>query len=141
MFSNVLPLRLRVPARATTDELLRQTSRAVREMRAHQRYRGEDLVRDLALRHGSDRLWGTEVNIMSFGYQGGTAGDAAPGVVRALNVGPVDRPVINVFDRRNGLPVVVQFEADSARCDEKELKVGLEHFMEFLERFAGGGAV
>ncbi|MEV4192618.1 condensation domain-containing protein, partial [Streptomyces toxytricini] len=49
MVANVLPVRVAVTPDTTVDELLARTRDALRGVVSHQRYRGEDLRRDLAL--------------------------------------------------------------------------------------------
>src|SRR5262249_33749762 len=68
MVSNVLPLRLATYPDMSLSQFVGQVAREVQELLAHQRYRGEDLHRDLDLpgRIGSSFI--PVINIMAFDY-------------------------------------------------------------------------
>ncbi|WP_413104170.1 amino acid adenylation domain-containing protein [Streptomyces sp. Inha503] len=66
--ANILPLRVELSAATTWTDVLRRLSREVRMALSHQRYRGEDLARDLHLTGGVPALVGPEVNVMSFDW-------------------------------------------------------------------------
>ncbi|GDY58163.1 hypothetical protein SVIO_087860 [Streptomyces violaceusniger] len=66
--ANILPLRAELSAATTWADVLRRLSREVRMALSHQRYRGEDLARDLHLTGGVPALVGPEVNVMSFDW-------------------------------------------------------------------------
>jgi amino acid adenylation domain-containing protein len=68
MMSNVLPLRLPVRPDMTTFELIGQVAEEVRGLLEHQRYRGEDLHRDLDLAGNVGAFFNPTINIMSFDY-------------------------------------------------------------------------
>ena len=67
MTTNMLPIRLRLETGMSVVDLVRQASKAVREALRHQRYRYEDMMRDLRLIN-SGTLFGLIVNVMSFDY-------------------------------------------------------------------------
>ncbi|MEW1636965.1 condensation domain-containing protein, partial [Streptomyces sp. NPDC093801] len=67
MMANILPIRLAVRPGMRLEELVRQVSTTVRQALPHQRYRYEDIVRDLKLA-GRGNLAGLLVNVMSFDY-------------------------------------------------------------------------
>ncbi|MEU5976816.1 amino acid adenylation domain-containing protein [Streptomyces sp. NPDC047315] len=69
MMSNVVPLRLTVRPRASLGELADQVSRQIRTALRHQRYRSEDLCRDLGVVPG-DSLWPMTVNVIPFPCHG-----------------------------------------------------------------------
>ncbi|MGW5676585.1 amino acid adenylation domain-containing protein [Streptomyces sp. NPDC003860] len=73
MMSNVVPLRLTVRPRAPLGELTDQVSRQIRTALRHQRYRSEDLCRELGVVPG-DSLWPMTVNVIPFACHG-TFGD------------------------------------------------------------------
>ncbi|CAM02313.1 non-ribosomal peptide synthase protein (TIGR01720 family)/amino acid adenylation domain-containing protein [Saccharopolyspora erythraea NRRL 2338] len=107
MVSNVLPLRLRVRPDMTTAELVAAVDREVREVRAHERFRGEELARELGVPGGIAELVGPTVNSMSF-----EDGLELPGLdVRAhnLSLGPVNDLSVAVHDGPRG--VRVDFDA------------------------------
>ncbi|WP_216209698.1 non-ribosomal peptide synthetase [Amycolatopsis aidingensis] len=87
MVSNVVPLRLRVTQGMPAAELVRQTSREVRAALRHQRYRVEDIRRDLEAPPGTP-VHGPTVNILPFDPATTFAGH--PATLHNLSIGPVD---------------------------------------------------
>ncbi|NED79132.1 non-ribosomal peptide synthetase, partial [Streptomyces sp. SID11233] len=77
MVMNVVPLRLRVDPAESFARLVRRVVTAVREARRHQRYRYEDLRRDLGLLGADRALTGPLVNVMPFDYGATFAGAPA----------------------------------------------------------------
>ncbi|MBE9374453.1 amino acid adenylation domain-containing protein [Saccharopolyspora sp. HNM0983] len=136
MVVNVLPLRLRVTAETTRDELVVQVTKAVRQLRKHQNYRGEDLRRDLRLL-GSDRpLFGPMINIKSFDYDL-HFGDH-PAVVHNLAAGPVQDLNLLVYPEDEQLRF--EFDANPRLYGEDELGGHRARFARFLGEFAGSAA-
>ncbi|TDD87252.1 non-ribosomal peptide synthetase [Saccharopolyspora karakumensis] len=136
MVVNVLPLRLRVEPGTTRDELIAQVAQAVRDLRKHQRYRSEQLRRDLMLL-GSDRaLFGPMINIKSFDYDLDFAG--AQGQVHNVAAGPVDD--LSVLVRTEGDELRFEFDANPDRYTAEELTGHRERFLRFLDSFAGSDA-
>ncbi|MCI2416158.1 amino acid adenylation domain-containing protein [Saccharopolyspora sp. K220] len=120
MVADVLPLRLTVTAATTRAELISQVAKAVR----HQRYRSEDLCRELKL--GSDPRFGSVINITSFGE--------APASVHSLAAGPVADLAIAVY--ASGGELRFEFDANPERYGESELAGHRERFLRFLAAFA-----
>uniref|UniRef100_UPI001F31B4AE condensation domain-containing protein n=1 Tax=Actinokineospora pegani TaxID=2654637 RepID=UPI001F31B4AE len=89
---NVLPLRVAATPRTTVGELVAAVAAELRAVSAHQRYRGEDLRRDLRL-PAAEPLVGPWVNIkpftprLDFGGPAATTRYLSAGVVRDLNIG------------------------------------------------------
>ncbi|SFT09094.1 amino acid adenylation domain-containing protein [Saccharopolyspora flava] len=132
MVVNVLPLRLRIDSGTTRDELIAQVAKAVRELRKHQRYRSEQLRRDLRLL-GSDRaLFGPMINIKSFDYDLDFAG--TPGRVHNVAAGPVDD--LSVLVRTEDDELRLEFDANPDRYTAEELTGHRERFLRFLGTFA-----
>ncbi|MGK5682605.1 amino acid adenylation domain-containing protein [Actinoplanes sp. URMC 104] len=94
---NVLPLRLAVSPADTLAALIARVAAEVRAIRPHQRYRGEDIRRDLGLIGGDRRLVGPWVNIKPFGATLDFAGVA--GTPRYLAAGPVEDLSVTLDDR------------------------------------------
>ncbi|MFJ8738755.1 amino acid adenylation domain-containing protein, partial [Embleya sp. NPDC127516] len=111
MTSNVMPLPLRLDPRTTVGELVAQTSTAVLSGLRHQRYRYEDMLRDLNSVDGA-ALCGLVVNVMSFDYSM-RFGDC-PATVRNLSHGPIVDRQLNVYDRSadTGLDIDVDVNLD-----------------------------
>jgi non-ribosomal peptide synthetase component F len=95
MTTNILPIRLTIKTETSVADLVRQVNGAVRDAMRHQRYRYEDIRRDLNL--ADDRaLFGLVVNIMSFDHSL-NFGDRVPRVYNLSN-GPIDDVRIAVHD-------------------------------------------
>ena len=96
MTSNILPIRFSVRPGTSLEEVVRQTSKSVREALRHQRYRYEDMLRDLKL-VDQGGLAGFLVNVMSFDYTPSFGGCSA--TARNLSNGPVDDLSVCLYDR------------------------------------------
>ncbi|MGA5563326.1 amino acid adenylation domain-containing protein [Streptomyces platensis] len=134
MVMNVLPLRLTVSADATFAELVRQVVLGIREARRHQRYRSEDIRRDLGLLGEGRALVGPLVNIMPFDY-GVTFADA-PVRARNLSAGPVDDLTVNVYDRADGHGLRIDHDGNPALYEDTGLAAHQERFLHLLDRLA-----
>ncbi|GAA2589759.1 amino acid adenylation domain-containing protein [Actinomadura fulvescens] len=130
MFSNVLPLRVEVRPEMTVEELVRTVTRATARALRHQRYRREDLLRDLKLLGERRRLYGPLVNIMAFDYRLDFAG--TPGRMHAITTGPVEDLSINIYDNFDGNGLRVDFEAHPDLYTEAEVATHQDRFMRFL---------
>ena len=64
LMANVLPLRIQITPQDDFKYVLRKTSLRMREALRHQRYRNEDLRRDLGLRPGDPEIFRTLVNFI-----------------------------------------------------------------------------
>ncbi|MEU0851415.1 amino acid adenylation domain-containing protein [Streptomyces flaveolus] len=135
MVMNVLPLRLAVSPGATFAELVRQVVLGVREVRRHQRYRYEDIRRDLGLLGESRALVGPLVNVMPFDYGVDFAG--APARAWNLSAGPVDDLTVNVYDRADGRGLRVDHDGNPALYEDSDLAAHQERFLNLLDRLAG----
>ncbi|PHQ52121.1 non-ribosomal peptide synthetase [Streptomyces cinnamoneus] len=132
MTVNVMPLRITVRPQDTGAELLRRVVLEVRAVRRHQRYRLEDLRRDLGLTAAEQPLFGPMVNIKPF--EGDLEFDGLPGVVRNLAAGPVDDLALAVIPAPDG-SVRLGLDANPARYDLPSLAAhehGLRRYLDGL---------
>ncbi|WP_159326262.1 non-ribosomal peptide synthetase [Streptomyces tendae] len=134
MVMNVLPLRLAVFPEETFAELVRRVVLGVREVRRHQRYRYEDIRRDLGLLGESRALVGPLVNVMPFDYGVDFAG--APARASNLSAGPVDDLTVNVYDRADGRGLRVDHDGNPALYEDSDLAAHQERFLHLLDRLA-----
>ncbi|WP_327170524.1 amino acid adenylation domain-containing protein [Streptomyces sp. NBC_01336] len=132
MVMNVLPLRLTVTPGASFAELVRQVVLGVRAVRRHQRYRYEDIRRDLRLLGENRGLVGPLVNVMPFDYDVGFAG--TPARARNLSAGPVDDLTVNIYDRADGRGLRIDHDGNPALYDEDALAAHQERFLHLVER-------
>uniref|UniRef100_A0AAU2V5N7 Amino acid adenylation domain-containing protein n=1 Tax=Streptomyces sp. NBC_00003 TaxID=2903608 RepID=A0AAU2V5N7_9ACTN len=134
MYSNVLPLRVTVRPDLTAYDLIRQVAGGFREMIRHQRYRGEHLARDLALRDPGRYRTGPMVNIMAFDYDLHFAGQ--PATAHHLTQGLVEDLSFTAFDRADGRGLRIDLVANSARYGVGELAAHHQRFLRILRAFA-----
>ncbi|WP_301175268.1 non-ribosomal peptide synthetase [Actinomadura geliboluensis] len=130
MMSTILPLRVRVGPDMTVDDLVRAATRATARALRHQRYRRDDLVRDLKLLGERHRLYGPVINIMAFDYRLDFAG--LPARMHAVTTGPVDDLSINVYDNFDGAGLRVDFEAHPDLYSEDEVAAHLHRYVRFI---------
>ncbi|WP_328491587.1 amino acid adenylation domain-containing protein [Streptomyces sp. NBC_00414] len=131
MVRNILPLRVPV----TPDDTLRDlTARVSRELRAglpHQRYRYEQMRRDLKLVGGRRRLSGPGVNIMPFEYDLRFAGHHS--TVHNVSAGPVDDLAVNVYDRSDGTGLRIAVDANPELYTTSEVADFQEGLLSLLD--------
>ncbi|MFR9730281.1 amino acid adenylation domain-containing protein [Saccharopolyspora sp. MS10] len=133
MVVNVLPLRLAITPETTRDELVARVATAVREVRGHQRYRGEDLRRDLRLLSTGRPLHGPVINVKAFDYDLSFGGH--PATVHNLAAGPVEDLTVAVYTAGTGMRF--EFDANPNLYSAEEIAAHQERFVRFLARFAG----
>ncbi|MFD7624404.1 condensation domain-containing protein, partial [Streptomyces sp. NPDC059802] len=115
MAVNVLPLRVTVRGGDGLGELSRRVASAMREMREHQRYRGEDLPRDLAVPGAGALLHGRGINLKAFDLTIDFAG--AGGVMRNVAGGPPEDMGLSVLPTRDD-GLLLGFEVDARSKDQ-----------------------
>ncbi|GAA4994431.1 amino acid adenylation domain-containing protein [Pseudonocardia tropica] len=120
MAVNVLPLRTEVHPGDRLPDLTARVAGAVREMRAHQRYRGENLPRDLAVPGAGGLLHGCGINLKAFDVAIDFAG--ATGTLRNIAGGPPEDWGLTVLPTREG-GLLLGFEVDARTND----RAGVEH--------------
>ncbi|WP_152646131.1 non-ribosomal peptide synthetase, partial [Streptacidiphilus albus] len=139
MAANVLPIRLTVRPESGLAELTRQTSATMRQALRHQRYRYEDLQRDLNLvRTGGARLFGTTVNVMAFDYDLRFAGHRCTN--HNLSNGSVDDLSFALYDRQDGAGLHLAVDANPALYDEDATAGHAGRFARLLETLASPDA-
>ena len=132
MAANVLPLR--VPL---TGDVVSSVADGLRLLRAHQRYRIEDLVRD----HGGNvrDLFGPSVNIKFFDY--GFKFGATQGTFHNIAAGPVDDVTVSVYHGGGRSAVDLDFNTETYSISEAEAHTRrfAEYFRAFVERLSADG--
>ncbi|MEU0298311.1 amino acid adenylation domain-containing protein [Streptomyces sp. NPDC006175] len=115
MAVNVLPLRVTVRGGDGLGDLSRRVASAMREMRDHQRYRGEDLPQDLGVPGAGALLHGRGINLKAFDLAIDFAG--AGGVMRNVAGGPPEDMGLSVLPTRDG-GLLLGFEVDARTNDQ-----------------------
>ncbi|UOB11380.1 amino acid adenylation domain-containing protein [Streptomyces sp. HP-A2021] len=128
--SNVVPLRVRVAPDDSLAQLVAQVTRATRAALKHQRYRYEDIRRDLKLLGDGQSLVGPVVNMMDFDYDLDFAGLRT--TAHNLSNGPVDELSIAAYHRADGEGLTLAFDANPAFYDTDRLAAHQDRFLRFL---------
>lgn len=115
MVMNTVPVRLVVDAQDTLLTLAMKVATELREIRPHQRYRHEELRRDLGLAGSGKRIFGPAVNVMPFGGVLDFAG--VPAATRPVSAGPVDDVTIG-FRSVAGGGIRLEFEGNPTYGDD-----------------------
>ncbi|XVQ08590.1 amino acid adenylation domain-containing protein [Spirillospora sp. CA-255316] len=128
--STVLPLRVAVRPEMTVEELVRAATRAAARALRHQRYRREDLLRDLRLLGERRRLHGPVINIMAYDYRLDFAG--TPARMHAITTGPVDDLSINIYDNFDGAGMRVDFDAHPGLYTAAQVASHQDRYIRYL---------
>ncbi|MGH3698429.1 MAG: condensation domain-containing protein, partial [Pseudonocardiaceae bacterium] len=131
MVSNVLPLRLSIRPDMSPSDLIAYVDQEVRRMLAHQRYRGEDLYRDLGLSGHIAKSFAPLINIMSFDYDLRFAGHRA--TARNIFHGSIYDLAIVVLDRRDGSGFQIDLYANPEICGVDDATAHHQRFLNLLE--------
>ncbi|MFF8805416.1 amino acid adenylation domain-containing protein [Streptomyces omiyaensis] len=135
MVVNVLPLRVAVRPDLPLAGLVSEVAAGVRDLRRHQRYRAEDIRRDLGL-VGRDRgPLGPMVNVKAFDDALDFAG--APGTVHNVAAGPVDDLTLAVRHDTAAGRIAFELDANPRAYDAEGLDARCAEFVHFLTEAAG----
>lgn len=132
--ANVLPLQLSIRPADTMAQLLDKVERELAGMKAHQRYRAEDVRRDCNLVGAGRRLTGPQINIdiftdpLTFGR--------VPAHAHVLAAGPADDLSIVVQAGQLAGQIQLIGLANPALYTEQTLATHLQRFTAFLDRFS-----
>lgn len=130
MVANAVPLRLAMAPDMSVTELLRQVGREVRQILRHQRYRYENLRRDLNLLATDQHLFTTVINIEPFDYDFRFAG--YPVTPHNLSNGSADDLGIFVYDRGDEKGLTIDFDANPALYSAEELAGHQQRFLRLV---------
>nr|ATY72525.1 non-ribosomal peptide synthetase [Streptomyces thioluteus] len=130
MVRNVLALRVAVEDGDGLRDLALRVSGELRAGLPHQRYRYEQVRRDLKLVGGKRRLSGPGVNIMPFEYDLRFAGHRS--TVHNVSAGPVDDLSVNVYDRAEGAGLRIAMDANPDLYTEAELAAHQQELLDLL---------
>ncbi|GGS31448.1 non-ribosomal peptide synthetase [Streptomyces griseoviridis] len=138
MAVNVLPLRVTVRPGDGFGELTRRVAGVLRETRRHQRYRGEDLPRDLGVPGAGALLHGRGINLKAFDLALDFAG--ARGVMRNVAGGPPEDMGLSVLPAPDG-GLLLGFEVDARTNDRASVDGKLAALRALLAGLLDGTAV
>ncbi|MFD9618913.1 amino acid adenylation domain-containing protein [Streptomyces virginiae] len=137
MVVNVLPLRVAVRPQTPLAELVAAVAADVRDLRRHQRYRAEDIRRDLGLSGREQGLLGPMVNIKAFDNSLDFAG--AAGSVHNVAAGPVDDLTLGVHHDASEGRIRFELDANPQAYDAGTLAARRAEFAHFLREAAAAG--
>ncbi|MER8105695.1 amino acid adenylation domain-containing protein, partial [Kitasatospora sp. NPDC094016] len=132
--SNLVPLRLSVRPDLPWSELVEQVDREVAAALAHQRYRSEDLFRDLGQAGTIETAFPLIVNIMSFGSEPSFAG--RPATVHAPLGTSADDLAVWAVGGRDEYGPRIELGAYPEVCTESELLAHQRRLLALLDTLA-----
>lgn len=142
MAVNVLPLRLTVRAEDRLADLSVRVAETMRRMRSHQRYRGEDLPRDLGSPTVGALLHGRGINLKAFDLTLDFAGSA--GTMRNVAGGPPEDYGLSVIptadEDGNGGGLLVGFEVDARSATPEQVQGRLDAMSTLITELASPAA-
>ncbi|RVW06845.1 amino acid adenylation domain-containing protein [Prescottella agglutinans] len=138
MTSNVVPLRLTVSPDTTVSELLGRVATEVSGALRHQRYRHEDIRRDVTGAAGQASFFGPWVNIMLF-HTELRFGDMV-GEQHILSTGLIEDLGVNVYQGIAGTSTHVDFESNPNLYGDDEARRNHDRFVEFLDRYVASAS-
>ena len=133
MSANVLPLRLHVDPAAPFTELAARADEAIGLVQRHQRYRGEQLRRDLHYPQDGRRFFGPVLNIQRFAY--GLRFGPATATVHNLQAPPSEDLSLVAYDRGDG-PLTIDADANPANHSPELLRDAGDRFLRVLRQAA-----
>jgi amino acid adenylation domain-containing protein/non-ribosomal peptide synthase protein (TIGR01720 family) len=134
MVANVLPLRLSVRPDMSMSELTRQVVEGVHELLEHQRYRGEDLHRDLCLPGEIGAHFSPAINIIPFDYNLRFAGHRS--ATHGISLGFINDLSIAVWGRRDGSGLRIGLHAQPEACSADDLATHQQRLVHLLGTIA-----
>jgi glyine---[glycyl-carrier protein] ligase len=127
---NMLPLRVTVFPDMTVSQLVPQVAQKIRRGLRHQRYRSEDLRRDLGLASTNRRLFGVLINVWSFNEDLYFAGHHAT-IHNLSNGGVEDLSIVVYYGSKDG-GLRIDFNANPNLYTVADLLTHQRRFLRFL---------
>ncbi|MGW6916117.1 non-ribosomal peptide synthase/polyketide synthase [Kitasatospora sp. NPDC054939] len=132
--SNVVPLRLTVRPDMRWGELVAQVAQEVAAAVAHERYRSEDLLRDLGAPGSIGTAFPLIVNIMAFNSRPDFAGH--PASVHHFVSGSTTDLAVWVFDYRDGNPPLLRLHGSPEAYGDDDLAGHRQRLLALLDTAA-----
>ncbi|NKS03385.1 amino acid adenylation domain-containing protein [Rhodococcus hoagii] len=139
--SNVVPLRVRVDPSDTVADLVRRVQIEMTGALRHQRFRYEDMLRELPDgegRTGLGGVFGPVVNILQFPQT--VEFGPVTGELFVLSTGPVEDLSLTVYPGGADRVTRLDFEANPSRYSTESLHRHHSRLLAFLTEFAASGA-
>ncbi|MDI5982067.1 non-ribosomal peptide synthetase, partial [Amycolatopsis magusensis] len=136
MLSNQVPLRFPVEPGAGAGRIVPAVTEAMRGALRHQRYRYEDMCRDLGVTTGS--LLAPMINIMPFG--GDLSFGGHPARLRNLSHGLIEDLAVAIYPEGAGGGLRFDFSASPESYGQADVDAHQRRFVRFLEEVAADPA-
>ncbi|WP_457034050.1 amino acid adenylation domain-containing protein, partial [Kitasatospora sp. P5_F3] len=130
MLTSALPLRVRVRPDMTIADLVTQVSQETSATLRHQRYRYEELRRELRLSDGGPVMLGPTVNIIPFAEEPRFAG--AKAARRTISTGTIDDLKVTAYEHPDLGGLQLYIEANPAVYGEADLARHRRRFLALL---------
>ncbi|MEV6426187.1 amino acid adenylation domain-containing protein [Nocardia sp. NPDC051463] len=137
MVANVVPLRITIDEEITVGAAIRATQHELTGALRRQRYRQEDIFRDLGFASDQVASFGPSVNIMALDTKV-VLGEAV-GRLRVLTSGVIDDLFVNLYPGIGGESTNIDFQANPNLYTEAELARHHRRFVGYLHRFLAAG--
>ncbi|WP_433758965.1 amino acid adenylation domain-containing protein [Nocardia sp. CA-135398] len=137
MVANVVPLRVRVAGR-TVGELIAAVLSELTSALRRQRYRQEDIFRDIGIARDEAASFGPTVNLMMIENEvvlGNTTGR-----LNVLTSGPTADLFVNIYPGAGKDSTRIDFQGNPSAYSPDELAGHHRRFLMFLHEFLAGGA-
>ncbi|WP_433628785.1 amino acid adenylation domain-containing protein [Nocardia sp. CA-120079] len=137
MVANVVPLRVRVAGR-TVGELVAAVLGELTSALRRQRYRQEDIFRDMGIARDEAASFGPAVNLMMIENEV-VLGDTT-GRLHVLTSGPTADLFVNIYSGAGKNSTHIDFQGNPNSYSPEELAGHHRRFLMFLHEFLAGGA-
>ncbi|WP_435592840.1 amino acid adenylation domain-containing protein [Nocardia sp. bgisy118] len=137
MIANVVPVRLRVAPTMTVGELISAAQGELTGALRRQRYRQEDIFRDLGWPMDEVATFGPSVNLMMLD----TRVQLGPvtGRVHVLTPGPIEDLYLNLYPGVGGESTHIDFQGNANLYSDTELVTHHSRFLRFLRKLLAAG--
>ncbi|MFE2753051.1 non-ribosomal peptide synthase/polyketide synthase [Actinosynnema sp. NPDC059335] len=131
MMSNVVPVRVPLHPADTLAEATARTAARMREALRHQRYRYEEIRRDLGVPANEVMPFGPSVNLMAFGQD--LRFGACEATIHGVSNGPVDDFAVVAYGEPTSAGLRLDLGWNNALYGEDEMRGHETRFLSFLE--------
>ncbi|WP_163830678.1 non-ribosomal peptide synthetase [Spartinivicinus ruber] len=131
MQMNIIPIRLTIHKDDTFIDVINLVKEEVRLTKRHQKYRYEDMKRDLNLLGGNKRLFGPVINIMPFEADLSFAG--IKGITHNLSAGPVEDISLGILTNTIEQGLYINLDANPACYDDQAVQGLLVKYLALIE--------
>ncbi|WP_067461823.1 non-ribosomal peptide synthetase [Nocardia amamiensis] len=137
MIANVVPLRLRLEPATTVGDVIRAAQGELTGALRRQRYRQEDIFRDLGWPMDETGSFGPSVNLMMVDTR--IQLGQVTGRLHVLTSGLIDDMFVNLYPGVGGESTHIDFQANGHLYSDTELAAQHHRFLSFLHRFLAAG--